>query len=738
MGRNTNLKRKRSTPTVNTGTKRTRRGQPVSSTDEAQLCADCQTINFDDIFRTKVKTCGKLLYRGKLVRPLEHVSQAVASSSSGKAKTCDLCQFFGTLAVVPDAARLELHAYSARAAFNIPRGLVADSVMLAVVPGKHNGIHQMQIKGPLHTALSGKMIMELDRSSDRIAGRQIAATINFDIVRSWLEFCDTHHTQLCGREDVGSIPGFSVIDCVARRIVSWSQLPKPADFVALSYVWGDSTQTCDGVTADGHLPDDTPRLIADAMETTIELGFRYIWIDRYCIPKDNAKDKHTQIQNMNLIYGSSIVTIIAAAGTDPSHGLPGSGSTPRSAQLSIRIGSCTLVATNHHAKEQVQGSRWIERAWTYQEGALSKRRLVFTDQLVYFQCCGMHCVETIAAPLVPLHTVDGQRMRDAVDMGRIWPLRGVGKYPLELAERITEYAPRSLTYPSDALHAFEGVLREFATMERSPVPNLCGIPLFKTEESDITASLVIGLSWWIKGPMRTRSPRPPHQWRRPGFPSWSWTGWNLAGASSPMGYLTFNLEQQPYYSNFKDKNTLKPVTALASFQIRFSDGTFLPWQHASDKIIAMAVSGNTPSELHVTGFAADVRFKSGSRIIWSKAVGGKNSFCADDRGLPCGVSFYYGPAISCWARALGMKARPAEDGAEGLFYDLRFLCLGYVQVTTCLEKSLVMVLRRREDADAYERLMLLAETIDEFEDILKDMQDGVAPKGWAKCETRIV
>ena len=85
-----------------------------------------------------------------------------------------------------------------------------------------------------------------------------------------------------------------------------------------------------------------------------------------------------------------------------------------------------------------------------------------------------------------------------------------------------------------------------------------------------------------------------------------------------------------------------------------------------------------------------------------------------------------------------MKARPAEDGAEGLFYDLRFLCLGYVQVTTCLEKSLVMVLRRREDADAYERLMLLAETIDEFEDILKDMQDGVAPKGWAKCETRIV
>jgi hypothetical protein len=42
------------------------------------------------------------------------------------------------------------------------------------------------------------------------------------------------------------------------------------------------------------------------------------------MPQDNDNDKHTQIQRMNLVYGSAAAaTIIAAAGDDPGYGIPG-------------------------------------------------------------------------------------------------------------------------------------------------------------------------------------------------------------------------------------------------------------------------------------------------------------------------------------------------------------------------------------------------------------------------------
>lgn len=135
----------------------------------------------------------------------------------------------------------------------------------------------------------------------------------------------------------------------------------------------DSDFSVEGV----RLPRNLPRGIENAMEATTEMGFRYLWIDRYCIRQDDdSAAKHAQIQNMNLVYGSSALTIIAAAGLDPSYGLPGIGSTARDEQQSVRIGNRTVVVINNDVKEQIRASKWDSRAWTYQEAYLSKRRLV--------------------------------------------------------------------------------------------------------------------------------------------------------------------------------------------------------------------------------------------------------------------------------------------------------------------------------------------------------------------------
>ncbi|KAK4161773.1 heterokaryon incompatibility protein-domain-containing protein [Cladorrhinum sp. PSN259] len=126
-----------------------------------------------------------------------------------------------------------------------------------------------------------------------------------------------HHQKSCcpvpdPKRNMLSIKPF---DCWTRSIII---RPDGHDYVALSYVWGNTSE-----------PDSTgltnslPNTIEDAITTTQKLGFRYLWIDRYCIDQSSTEEKATQIEQMDLIYGNASCTIIAAAGADPSAGLPG-------------------------------------------------------------------------------------------------------------------------------------------------------------------------------------------------------------------------------------------------------------------------------------------------------------------------------------------------------------------------------------------------------------------------------
>jgi len=73
------------------------------------------------------------------------------------------------------------------------------------------------------------------------------------------------------------------------------------------------------------MPRQLPNTIEDAISVTQQLGFRYLWIDRYCINQQDKTHATQQIEQMGSIYRNSEITIIAACGKDPSHGLPGIG-----------------------------------------------------------------------------------------------------------------------------------------------------------------------------------------------------------------------------------------------------------------------------------------------------------------------------------------------------------------------------------------------------------------------------
>ncbi|KAF2140434.1 uncharacterized protein K452DRAFT_204313, partial [Aplosporella prunicola CBS 121167] len=173
-----------------------------------------------------------------------------------------------------------------------------------------------------------------------------------------------------------------VIDCQSREIIK----APPAKYVALSYIWGQQKpREKDVEEKEGRLYLTGPlgKTIEDAIIVTQRLNLRYLWIDRYCIPKD---DLEHQISRMHEIYGGAYVTIIAAAGNGPEHGIPGVNNRTRIKPPPVTIGSRTLHATFPSPKLLVEGSKWYSRGWTFQEGLLSCRRLVFTDHQVYFHC----------------------------------------------------------------------------------------------------------------------------------------------------------------------------------------------------------------------------------------------------------------------------------------------------------------------------------------------------------------
>jgi hypothetical protein len=127
--------------------------------------------------------------------------------------------------------------------------------------------------------------------------------IAFNTVRQWVQHCRTHH-GLCGMHR-SSLSNVWVIDCLNKHIVRQPDHP----FVALSYVWGPNSATPDTedekeegeydsegfdnedyhakASEDDYMLDVDrcwdllPRTIQDAITTTLLLGQRYLWVDRF-------------------------------------------------------------------------------------------------------------------------------------------------------------------------------------------------------------------------------------------------------------------------------------------------------------------------------------------------------------------------------------------------------------------------------------------------------------------------
>ncbi|KAF2648809.1 HET-domain-containing protein, partial [Lophiostoma macrostomum CBS 122681] len=203
-------------------------------------------------------------------------------------------------------------------------------------------------------------------------------------ILEWIHGCkDETHQKICANMPDSKIQDLMVINCSTRRL---EQLPARTEYVCSSYRWGVGELIS---AFSSRLPSCVAPLIEDCILLVQILGLKYLWVDRYCIPQDDPGERRRLIRLMGSIYSNALLTIIAAAGRDPSYGLPGVGF-PRGGIAPVSIDSITLESWNRRAYDDIAGSversEWNERAWTYQEALLSRRRLVFTENGLYFQC----------------------------------------------------------------------------------------------------------------------------------------------------------------------------------------------------------------------------------------------------------------------------------------------------------------------------------------------------------------
>jgi hypothetical protein len=191
------------------------------------------------------------------------------------------------------------------------------------------------------------------------------------IAQSWLQACLQSHGPACTKR-FSEVVDMALIDCDSMAIV---EADGSSPWIALSYVWGDRHQSpaAQGLRLGSKLPDCIPRIIQDAITVTKQLGYRFLWVDEYCIDQSNEQRRSQQIGRMDAIYRLADLTIVAAAGNDKAYGLPGVDKTKRKRMKAVPLAGITLFAILDDPDCTLERTKWFTRAWCVSKSSSTQK-----------------------------------------------------------------------------------------------------------------------------------------------------------------------------------------------------------------------------------------------------------------------------------------------------------------------------------------------------------------------------
>ncbi|PSN63308.1 HET-domain-containing protein [Corynespora cassiicola Philippines] len=478
----------------------------------------------------------------------------IASIKILEPSTCELCRimhkkFYGAAGCLSHDTQINVHR-----------------TYLATSLGSERTRCSFEARGTQITMvpLISQVLGDYGKEGAAFTGRPVLPSIDPSLIKLWIEKCETHHLCKAYHSVRDFDFSFRLIDVEEQCLV---HAPADARYVALSYVWGGvkqvmlnrmtrkilETRGSIGPAGLGEMSGDfshvhealqaegrtIPRTIRDAVKLCQMIGARYLWTDSLCIMQDDDIqtkdgawtniDKMAQIPKMDIIYGASQFTIIAACGKDSNEGLPGvHPSITRSKQITGKIGDQTFALISDDPLAAFRSSTWHERAWTFQELVLSKRHLIFLPEQALWHCSTFswtedHSLEDMDEPMdlrtrMPHWTtspdVDYLRFPDhSILPNDFFEL--VKFIDSHLIALLRSFLMRRLTINSDILLAFQGVLS-------------ASEPFIGRFHHGLPINHFCRLMGWCAFPPTKGSGNISFRGlidRRDSFPSWSWTGW---------------------------------------------------------------------------------------------------------------------------------------------------------------------------------------------------------------------
>ncbi|OTB13152.1 hypothetical protein K445DRAFT_320332 [Daldinia sp. EC12] len=475
-----------------------------------QVCEDCSQLNFSGFFSSRIEGAQLIANVGRRFRTHQETNCSLCSILS----RCRIEEPYSTSPDDPDYDVLVAYPFFIEDCKIRASHSNLDGLILAI---RHQSLYfktEYTFSSlACHILQNGYGLVTKDLDHTSIVPKP-TPHFNAETALTWLQHCQDCHGLVCSQRQsfMGAI---SLIDCHTLTVGLHSE---DQPYIALSYVWGASSirgvkplnrklQLC---------LEQLPQVVRDAIAVTLSMGFRYLWIDKYCIDQNDPIRRSQQIQQMDAIYANSEVTIIAAAGDNEDYGLPGVGTRQRTTQPTVRFGELNITWASRRPEQQVIASRWNKRGWTYQEGYLSRRRLIFLDEQVYFECSKsvFHENEHLA--------VEGYSPSsfEIALFSNPYIRNGTAGF----CYAVEQYSARELSCNSDALRGFAGIIRSFSNNAQDPVWHIWGLPI-SMRNANISDELARSLSWLHDDSdipcvsLGTRG-------RRHDFPSWTWAGWS--------------------------------------------------------------------------------------------------------------------------------------------------------------------------------------------------------------------
>lgn len=361
--------------------------------------------------------------------------------------------------------------------------------------------------------------------------------IDVNMLRKWKVSCETQHAEcdkVGGSQDVEAHPAY-LVDLNSYCLIAAA--PDMA-YWALSYVWGGasqlllSTSTIHRLQQPQSLQDTNTQLgipltIRHAMELAKTLDCRYFWVDSLCIVQDDNELRGTELSTMSSIFGRASVVIVAGNGSNANHGLLGIPNISKARDCpddSIALSNNARIMAMHLPSQRPRSleastlSIWKARGWTFQESFFARRKLLFYDGYVAWECAERCTLERLTSETMEAMTdvsIEHSRLQVS-SLKRQRQLRGESFEIAGLAAIIGDFNGRSFTYCEDALDAFAGIASFLHSGSHWTLGFISGLP---------RALFGLSLLWHH---MQTTRRRPSKSGSNFCLPSWSWVGWKGA------------------------------------------------------------------------------------------------------------------------------------------------------------------------------------------------------------------